>query len=479
MAVDDELLRDSLQELYEQAPCGYIFMRPDGTLTRVNSTFVELTGYKREELQQSTRFQHLLTTASKIFYENQFAPLICLQGSVKEVTFDLVHKSGERIPILVNAVQRADGQDRPIEIACTIFAATERRTYERELLLARRRAEQMAAVISASNDAVLSVATDGRVQTWNPAAERLFGLPRGALDGRVVAELIASLGHPEEWQRVLSELCAGRPVQVETLGAHSGGGLIDLSVSLAAQIGLLGEVTAVSLIVRDIGERRALERQKDEFLATMSHDLKNPVAGIKGWTQLLMRRTRRLPESERERWQTDLATIDATTSRLAGMIDELLDLTHGGMGRPLELHLQTADLVALVRRVAAENQQLTDRHSILVRTASDSLEGRWDRARLERIIGNLVSNAVKYSPEGGEVTVTVTRETRPAGDFAIITVADRGLGIPLEDQARVFDRFFRGATVADWIPGSGIGLARRQAARGAARGHDRSGQRSR
>ncbi|GAC1314886.1 MAG: hypothetical protein NVSMB2_05130 [Chloroflexota bacterium] len=456
---EDHALRDSLQELFERAPCGYIFMQPDGRLTRVNQTFVDLTGYPREELEGSKRFQDLLTIAGRIFYENQYAPLIRLQGFVKEVTFDLVHPNGDRIPILVNAVERVDTQKRPVEVACTVFEATERRTYERELLLARRRAEQLAGVISVSHDAILSVATGGSVLSWNPAAEHLFGGHWADLPELSAGALIPAFAHAREWQRIVTELAAGHPLQIETLGQRKDGSRIEISAGLAAQFGDSGELIAISLIIRDIGERRALERQKDEFLATVSHDLKNPVASIKGWAQLLMRRAHRLPAPEREQWQHDLTTIEVTTRRLAAMIDELLDLTYVGMGRPLELHLQPTDLVALARRVANENQQLTDDHRITVQTPLETLLGVWDRARLERVVANLVSNAIKYSPDGGEVTLTLGQTVTSNGPVAQLSVSDRGLGIPFADQARIFDRFYRGASVASWIPGSGLGLA--------------------
>jgi PAS domain S-box-containing protein len=453
-------MSDSLLQLFEQAPCGYICTLPDGTFTRVNQTFLELTGYTRADLERRRRFQDVLTVASRVFYENQYAPLLRMQGFVKEVAFDVVHQNGERIPVLANAVRRPDARHAPGEIACIIFEATDRRTYERELLLARRRAEQLAAVVSQSPDAILSVTADGYVQTWNPSAERLFGRSRATMAPRHVAELITAFGtSPNEWPRVLAELHAGRAVQMETQVRQDHGVPVEISVGIAAQLDELGELSAVSLIVRDIGERRALERQKDEFLATVSHDLKNPVAAIKGWAQLLIRRTAQLPDAERARWREGLATIDATTGRLAAMIGELLDLTSIGMGRPLELHLRPTDLVALTQRVAAENQQLTESHTVIVRSALDVLEGRWDRARLERVVGNLVSNAIKYSPDGGAVTLTITRESTSSCDLAVLRVADQGVGIAAHDQPRVFDRFYRAADVADTIPGSGLGLA--------------------
>lgn len=448
-----------LLELYEHAPCGYVVALPDGTLTRVNETFLELTGYTRDALEGVRRFQDLLPPASRAFYENQYAPLLRLQGFVKEVAFELETKSGTRVPVLVNSVQRMNAADHPVATVIAIFEATDRRAYERELLVARRKAEALAAIVTASHDAILTVNAEGHLETWNPAAEALFGRGSHAMADQPVANLIPLLGDPTEWRRLAAQLVADRAIVLETQGTGPDGQPIAISVSLAPHLGLTGELEAVSLIVRDISERYALERQKDEFLATVSHDLKNPVAAVKGWAQLLIRRVRGLPETERERWRHDLAMIEGTARRLDAMIEELLDLTQVQLGRSLELRRETVDLVGLVRRAAKDHQQQTRSHTLVVQTGLKRLEGQWDRARLERVVGNLLSNAIKYSPDGGHITLTIGREAHPAGDVAVLSVQDTGLGIPSADLPRIFDRFYRGGNVAAAIAGTGIGLA--------------------
>ena len=101
--LSDDVLREALQELYEQAPCGFIITLPDGTFTRVNQTFLGLTGYEQHELVSAARFQDLLTLPSMVFYENQYAPLLRMQGAVKEVAFDLRRKGRSPLPVLLNS----------------------------------------------------------------------------------------------------------------------------------------------------------------------------------------------------------------------------------------------------------------------------------------------------------------------------------------------------------------------------------------
>ena len=135
---------DSVEDLYEHAPCGYLSTLPDGTIVRVNQTLVDWTGYTRHFLTAGTRFQSLLTIGSKIYWETHFAPLLQMQGAASEIAFEMVGADRRTMPILANATQKRDAAGAPIFNRITVFDATDRRRYERELLIARRRAEQVA-----------------------------------------------------------------------------------------------------------------------------------------------------------------------------------------------------------------------------------------------------------------------------------------------------------------------------------------------
>jgi PAS domain S-box-containing protein len=198
---------------------------------------------------------------------------------------------------------------------------------------------------------------------------------------------------------------------------------------------------------------------RDEFLAAASHDLKNPLAAIKGLSQLLQRRARRATTAEGRGFADGLQRIDATTTRMTRLIDSLLDMTRAQMGQPLPLDRRPLDLVALARQVVEEQQHSTERHQLRLDVAVPELVGVWDAARLERLLENLVNNAVKYSPEGGDVTLTVRPEEVAGEPWAVLAVEDRGIGIPAADLPHIFERFQRGRNVQGHIGGSGIGLA--------------------
>ena len=202
-------------------------------------------------------------------------------------------------------------------------------------------------------------------------------------------------------------------------------------------------------------------RTRDEFLAAAAHDLKSPLSSIKMGAQMLYRRVQRHGPLDVPALRESLARIDQTATRAAAQVDELLDLAHIQMGGPLDLERQPVDLVELARAVLAEHALASERHELQLLAYEPELVGDWDERRLRRVIGNLVDNAIKYSPNGGLVEVRVQRESDEASgsDWAVLAVRDQGVGIPAAELERIFERFQRGANVVGRIAGTGLGLA--------------------
>jgi PAS domain S-box-containing protein len=151
LIAEDGLLEESAEELYDQAPCGYVSTDPDGLILKINGTLLNWTGYRREELVGAAHFPDLLTTAGKIFYDTHFALLLRMHGVAKEIALDLACKGGQRRPVLLSAVQKRTNDGTPLLNRITVFDATERRRYERELMAAKRRAEQASADLASAN----------------------------------------------------------------------------------------------------------------------------------------------------------------------------------------------------------------------------------------------------------------------------------------------------------------------------------------
>jgi PAS domain S-box-containing protein len=141
--LDGALLEETIEDLYDHAPCAYLSTFSDGTIARVNQTFVDWTGFDRHSLLQGTRFQTLLTVGSRIYYETHYAPLLQMQGVAREIAFDLRCADGRILPVIASSVQKRSDDGAALSNRITLFDSTERKRYERELLLARRRAEQI------------------------------------------------------------------------------------------------------------------------------------------------------------------------------------------------------------------------------------------------------------------------------------------------------------------------------------------------
>jgi signal transduction histidine kinase len=254
----------------------------------------------------------------------------------------------------------------------------------------------------------------------------------------------------------------GRPIQaVATAATRLAGG--ELSARLAA-VGPaeIGELTSAFNSMaesleqgrRELEEQNELlrerERLKTELVGIVSHELRTPLTSILGFTNVLLRRP--LDEPDRGRY---LRIVDEQARRLKDLVDDFLDLQRIEEGG-LELKQELIDVVGLLR----EQEQLfvvqSSRHRLRCELPADrTLRVRGDPDRLTQVIGNLLSNAIKYSPEGGEVELS--GEGR--GGLVCVRVRDHGIGIPLEQQPRIFTKFFRGAAAERGIPGTGLGLA--------------------
>ena len=202
---------------------------------------------------------------------------------------------------------------------------------------------------------------------------------------------------------------------------------------------------------------RALARSvetRDDFLASVSHDLRNPLGTVQAAAETLARSVERSGAVPPERLDACVTHIRRAARHMSVLVDGFMDAARVQLGQPLELARERIDVAALVREVVDASQETTSRHR-LVCNAPDSAFATVDGPRLHRVLSNVVGNAIKYSPEGGEVRIDVETSASSLN----ISVADRGIGIPPEDLGRVFTRFERGSNAAGRFPGTGIGLS--------------------
>jgi two-component system CheB/CheR fusion protein len=262
--------------------------------------------------------------------------------------------------------------------------------------------------------------------------------------------------------------------KVEVVVRHKDGSEIPVEVSLNGVE--TGNRRLVVAALRDISARKRLERDEQRllarersarteaeaavhlrnmFLATVTHDLKQPLTTIKARAELIDEIISELGNSEVVQlirgWSQ---RISESATGMASALRELLDVSQLQLGQPLALERAPVDLAELTRRVAAE-VPVSEHAPIQVRTPTEPVVGEWDEQRLERVLHNLLGNALKYSPNGGQITLTVSRE----GEWTVLEVSDEGIGIPASDLGNLFQWFKRGSNVDGVAPGTGLGLA--------------------
>ncbi|NJN16685.1 MAG: HAMP domain-containing histidine kinase, partial [Oscillochloris sp.] len=208
-------------------------------------------------------------------------------------------------------------------------------------------------------------------------------------------------------------------------------------------------------------EAEGAVRSREELMALISHDLNNPLTTVLGQAQLLQRQLLNSTPTP-ERVVRGVTAIGRASLQMKAQIAELLDAARLRAGQPIDIHRTATDLVALVQAVVADMKQGTAPHQIILKTHLPELVLQVDPLRIKRVLDNLVSNAVKYSPAGGVITVAVDVETTDEAKWARVQVRDQGIGIPDEELAYMFDRFRRASNVRGSIAGTGLGLASAQ-----------------
>jgi PAS domain S-box-containing protein len=303
---------------------------------------------------------------------------------------------------------------------------------------------RLAAIVECSDDAIVSKSLDGVVTSWNPAAERMFGWTAAEAVGQNITLIIPKDRLAEE-DLVLARIRRGEMLDhFQTVRITKDGRLLNISLTVSPIKDPEGCIVGISKIVRDVTEQKRLEaeltrrleelaegdRRKDEFLAMLGHELRNPLAAVRNAVV-----SARLDPSRRER-ALDIAYRQ--TDQLARLVDDLLDVARITRGR-MTLRLEPVRLAAVVERAVETSKDLVEArgHDLVVSLPEEPLHVNADPTRLEQVIGNLITNAAKYTEPGGRIEVTVRRE----GEQAELRVRDNGIGIAPEMLSRVFDLF--------------------------------------
>ena len=310
---------------------------------------------------------------------------------------------------------------------------------------------RLRAVFTGTSDAIIVFTPAGRIEEANSAAASLLGYDIGALEGRNIAAVVDIEDIPDEQRSRFLEGRTAVPIRLERTARDHEGNAIPVDVAL----GLVpfADGTRIVASLRDASERRAAERMKDEFISTISHELRTPLTSVVGALGLLREGAAgALPDAA-----TRLIDIAENNSRrLIRLVNDILDIDRLGSGR-VRLDVKPVELatVALRARDGAEGIAAPRAVRIALEPPNDTITVMGDPERLLQVIGNLLSNAVRFSPTEG--TITLALEVR--GREALVRVDDDGPGVPAEFRERLFGRFTQSSAGAAIPGGTGLGLA--------------------
>lgn len=274
-----QFLSEHAIDLLRDAPCGVAVTDADGRLLFVNETLARWAGRSVPESVGALSLRNLLTRPGQLYYETHIAPMMRIQGFVREISCHVDAMGREPVPVLLSGAARRDTEGRIQRIDYTIFDARERHNYEEALRNARAEAEELAAIVRASPDAILRIDPDGIVKSWNAAAESLLGWPAGEAIGKKVSDAVPLSDFPE-WLAPENGNSAGEGHEVREV-THADGR--DLEITLA-RIGALHPTIPAdyTVIMRDISLRKQLERHRETVLQEMNHRIKNSLSVVSG-----------------------------------------------------------------------------------------------------------------------------------------------------------------------------------------------------
>jgi sigma-B regulation protein RsbU (phosphoserine phosphatase) len=328
---------EDLEDLYENAPFGYLSMSPDGRIFKANATLSGWIGVAHETLV-GKHLRDLLTVPGRIFYETNIAPLLRLQSGFEEMALDLVTAAGEKLPVLVNAIQHRDADGQVLSTRVGIVRARDRRGYERDL------------------------------------------------QGREAAA------------------------------------------------------------VKRLSDERETAELREQFIAVLGHDLRNPLASIVGAARLLRR------EVQSEKALRILQLMDSSVDRMAGLIDDVMDFARGRLGSGIGLQRAVAPLEPVLRQVVQELE--TSQPSRVIICEFDLPEPvSFDAGRIGQLVSNLLGNALTH----GDPKAPVRLGACASADKLEVWIANTGEPIPPKAMERLFQPFFRGEVRASQ-QGLGLGL---------------------
>lgn len=427
--------------LADSSPSMFWITDPDGTITFRNKQCFEYTGFSPTE--NTNNWPQLVLHPDDLDRCMQAWQEALKEGSDYEIEVRNKRHDGVYRWFVTRAIPVRDTSG-----CITAWVGSSIDNDERKLL--EEEHGKYTAIVASSDDAIVSKTLDGTIISWNKAAERMFGYTAEEAIGQHITLIIPPELHQEEVD-IIRKLRRGMHIDhSETVRMRKDGTKIDVSLSISPVKDRMGNIIGAAKIARDITDRLELERRKDEFISTASHELKTPLTTLKGFTDLLLRKLKRQGMQEEV---PILTRMDGQIKRLTRLVDELLDASKVQAGQ-LDYEEGPVDLAALLQETVEILQPHYPTHTLIIRETTHAMV-MGDKDRLGQVLTNLISNAIKYSPQANQVDLAITTSDKTAA----FRIRDDGVGISKDHQKHIFDRFYRGHNAhSKAFPGLGMGL---------------------
>jgi PAS domain S-box-containing protein len=440
----------------------------NGGITYINEVAESLTGWSLQEAlgEPLERVFHIVNEATRQPVENP-ATRALREGVVVGLANHtvLIKKDGAECPIDDSAAPIRDEHGHVSGCVLIFRDVTAQRVIERAKAAQLHTARLLAAIVESSNDAIISKSLDGTIQSWNAAAERLFGFTAEEAVGKHISLVIPPERIKEE-DTIIGRLRAGHRIEhFETERLRSDGERIIVALTISPIKDDDGNVVGASKIVRDVTERKRLEdnlrvlaanlsendRRKNEFLATLAHELRNPLAPMSNMLEVVKR-----ADGDGQILKQAHETFERQLGQMVRLVDDLLDLNRITHDR-LELRRSEVELSSVIQQAVEVARPLIDEeeHKLIVELPKEPIYLNADRTRLAQVFGNLLNNSSKYTSTGGSIWLTAKR----VDDEVEVTVKDNGAGIPPDKLNTIFEMFMQVDSTSDRSQGGlGIGL---------------------
>jgi PAS domain S-box-containing protein len=439
-----------LRAAFDSAPDGILVTDHAGRITGCNARYAEMWGVPHDMVESIDHERLLSSVAEQVEDPDAFVRHVReISTSAPTETHDLLTLADGRVLERTSRIQIVDGRNAG-------------RVWNFRDVTERMRAEEtrarLAAILESSNDAIVSKTLDGTISFWNDEAERLFGYAAAEAVGRPITIVIPADRQDEE-REIMGRLRRGERVEhFETVRVARDGRRIDVSLTISPIRDHAGRIVGASKVARDITERKRTEavlrdadRRKDEFLALLAHELRNPLAPLRNGLEIL-----RLRPGEKAVAHAQ-AVMERQLQHMVRLVDDLLDASRISRNK-MELRRSRVLLSDVLSSAIETVRPAVDAagHELIVSQPVEPVHLDADLTRLSQVFSNLLANSVKFTETGGRIWITAARD----GHDVVVRVRDSGIGLTADSLPHLFTMFSQVEHAIDRSAGGlGIGLA--------------------